>query len=78
MTEPQLALSELSEGNTREMPCSPRFLAHKATAVQANARARVSLVNNYKQCGGCFTTFIDLHSFISLRRNDEHGIVKTA
>ena len=39
-----------------------------------SARARVSLVN--KQYYGCFTTFIDLHSFISLHRNDEHGMGK--
>lgn len=29
-----------------------------------------------KQYYGCFTTFIDLHSFISLHRNDEHGMGK--
>ena len=40
------------------------------------ARARDSLVN--KKYDGCFTTLIDLHSFISLHRNDEHGIGKTA
>ena len=40
------------------------------------ARARVYLAN--KQYYGCFTTFIDLQSYISLHRNDEHGIGKTA
>ena len=29
-----------------------------------------------KQYDGCFTSFLDLHSFISLHRNDEHGIEK--
>ena len=38
------------------------------------SRARDSLVN--KQYDGCFTSFPDLHSFISLHRNDEHGIEK--
>ena len=38
------------------------------------SRARDSLVN--KQYDGCFTSFLDLQSFISLHRNDEHGIEK--
>ena len=51
------------------------LLKRQLCRLNLSARARVSLVN--KQYDGCFTTFIDLHSFISWHRNDEYGIGKT-